>query len=709
MKIARVLIRVNLCYTYLKYKSGDGSMDNIKTRLKSDDAKSEITDVNTSYISKIQTIYSKDEQILVCLSSAPSNEQVIRTGARMAEAFHSGFIALYVETSDDELNIEKKQALLHNIKVAEDLGGFVVTVYGDDIPLQIAEYAKVSGVSKIIIGRTNNKKRIYSPRKNYVDRLMQLVPSVEIHIIPDNKPLYPEKHRSKGKRPTMSKIDLFKSIFILLGTSFIGWLFYKAGFSEANHITVYIIGVLFTSLWTNGKIYGVLASFIHVIVFNLFFTEPRFSLKAYDNGYPITFLIMLIASFITSSLAMRVKTGARQVAQKAYRTEVLLETSRKLQKADSTVAILEATSEQLRKLLNRTILFYAVDKEGILSVPQIFQEGDKIDMDEFINDKEAEVAKWVYRHNKRAGATTDVYSNAKCLYLSIRGIQNVSLGVVAIDMNNDSNIDAFVKNLMFAMLDESGLIIERYILNEAKKEVEMKANQEELRANLLRAISHDLRTPLTNISGSAGILMNNKVVLDESKKGELYAGIYDDSQWLINLVENLLSITRIDNGTMGLHMEPELLDEIFHEALLHLDRKASEHVISYSLSDDLLMAMMDSRLIVQVIINIVNNAIKYTGEGSTIKLYAEKIDENVVVSILDNGPGIKEEAKEKLFNMFYTVNKIHGDDRRGLGLGLSLCKSIIAAHGGIMGVKDNNPSGTIFYFTLLSTEVNTYE
>lgn len=681
-------------------------MDKVETRLKKVDKGPEKAEVKSN-ISKRQT---KDEQILVCLSSAPSNAHVIRTGARMAEAFGSGFIALHVETSEsNELISEEKQALLYNIKIAEDLGGVVATVYGDDIPLQIAEYVKVSGVSKIIIGRSNNKKRNFSPIKSYVDRLMQLIPNVEIYIIPDNKPPYSKKHRVKSRTPAMSLIDLYKSIFILLGTSFIGWLFYKAGFSEANHITVFIIGVLFTSLWTNGKIYGVMASLINVLVFNLFFTEPRFSLKAYDNGYPITFLIMLIASFITSSLAMRVKTQARQVAQKAYRTEVLLETSRKLQKADSTVSILEATSEQLRKLLNRTILFYAVDKEGILSVPQIFLEGDKIYMDEFINDEEEKVAKWVYQHNRRAGATTDVYSDARCLYLSIRGIQNVSLGVVGIDMNNESNLDAFVKNLMFAMLDESGLIIERYILNEAKKEVEMKASQEELRANLLRSISHDLRTPLTNISGSAAILMKNKVVLDESKMLELYAGIYDDSQWLINLVENLLSITRIENGTMGLHMEPELLDEIFHEALLHLDRKASEHVISYSLSDDLLMAMMDSRLIVQVIINIVNNAIKYTGEGSTIKLYAEKIDGNVVVSILDNGPGIKEEAKEKLFDMFYTVNKIHGDDRRGLGLGLSLCKSIITSHGGILGVKDNYPSGTIFYFTLLSTEVNTYE
>ena len=170
--------------------------------------------------------------------------------------------------------------------------------------------------------------------------------------------------------------------------------------------------------------------------------------------------------------------------------------------------------------------------------------------------------------------------------------------------------------------------------------------------------------------------------------------------WLINLVENLLSVTRIEDGTMNIHMEPELLEEVIGEALRHIHRKSSEHTIRVKLADDLMMARMDSRLIIQVIINIVDNAIKYTPPGSTILL---------VVEIADNGAGIADEAKKRLFDMFFTASKTVADSRRSLGLGLALCKSIISAHGGTISVEDNRPHGAIFRFTLLAEEVPIHE
>ena len=174
-------------------------------------------------------------------------------------------------------------------------------------------------------------------------------------------------------------------------------------------------------------------------------------------------------------------------------------------------------------------------------------------------------------------------------------------------------------------------------------------------------------------------------------------------------MENLLSVSRIENGTIRLKMEPELLEEVFQEALTHLDRKAKEHTITVELPDDMLMAKMDARLIVQVVINIVNNAIKYTPPGSHVQVSARKRGESVEVRIADDGPGISDEAKAKLFDMFYTANNARGDGRRGLGLGLSLCRSIVQAHGGAIAVEDNYPNGSIFSFTLPLAEVNTDE
>jgi two-component system sensor histidine kinase KdpD len=253
---------------------------------------------------------------------------------------------------------------------------------------------------------------------------------------------------------------------------------------------------------------------------------------------------------------------------------------------------------------------------------------------------------------------------------------------------------------MSAILNECGLALEKMQLEEAKNEISLQAQQEQLRSNLLRTISHDLRTPLTSISGNAEILLANAEVIDDNQKNKLYADIYDDSMWLINLVENLLSITRIENGNMVLNMQPELLEEVITEAISHMSRRKLEHQIIVEQDNDFLIAKMDSKLIIQVLINIIDNAIKYTPVNSVIKVSVTKENQRAVIEISDNGDGITNEAKEKLFEMFYTANSSSLDGRRGMGLGLTLCKSIITAHGGTFTVRDNKPQGTIFRFDL---------
>lgn len=194
-------------------------------------------------------------------------------------------------------------------------------------------------------------------------------------------------------------------------------------------------------------------------------------------------------------------------------------------------------------------------------------------------------------------------------------------------------------------------------------------------------------------------------MLDEAKKQRLYADIYDDSMWLVQLVENLLSITRLENGGLDLRIQPELLEEVAGEALQHLNRRSAEYPIRVDIEDDLLMAKMDSRLITQVIINIVNNAVKYTPPGTDITLSARREGDTVRVEIADTGPGIPQEAQGRLFQMFYTAGNDRGDGRRGLGLGLALCKSIVEAHGGEIGMRANEPHGSVFFFTLQAEEI----
>lgn len=663
--------------------------------------------VQSSMPSKNSSPYTS-EHILVCLSSSPSNTRVIRTAARMADAFHGAFTALFVETpGTQELEDKNKTPLRENLRLAEQLGAQIATVYGDDIPGQIAEYAKASRISKIVIGRSARLRKWFT-KTNFVDKLTSLAPTIDIYIIPDTQPSSPINNFKFAKPSNLSLGDMAKSITLLLTCTLIGLLFKHWNFSMANIITVYILGVQLNAIVTRGRIYSAVSSILSVLIFNYFFTEPRFSLQAIDPGYPVTFLVMLSAAIITGTLTKQVKEQARQSAQKAYRTEVLLETSRKLQQAKDKADILSETAQQMVKLLDRTVIFYSAQQDT-LSEPLVFsKEGATADFQVYLGADEHAVAEWVYKNNKRAGATTNTLSAAKCLYLAVRGGDTV-LAVAAVVMDKEAPLEAFEKSLMIAMLGECGMVLEKERLNETQKQISIQIQQEQLRANLLRAISHDLRTPLTSISGNAGILMGNLQALSEEQKKSLYTDIYDDSMWLINLVENMLSITRIDNGTLNLNMQPELLDEVISEALLHINRNSVEYKIETILEDELLMAKMDSRLIIQVLINIVDNAIKYTPPGSHITISAKHENQMILVEISDDGPGISGEAKARLFDMFYTADKLRGDGRRGLGLGLYLCKAIINAHGGKIYVKDNVPHGTVFCFTLQAEEVNVHE
>ena len=238
-----------------------------------------------------------------------------------------------------------------------------------------------------------------------------------------------------------------------------------------------------------------------------------------------------------------------------------------------------------------------------------------------------------------------------------------------------------------------------------KQRIEESVRQETLRANLLHSISHDLRTPLTSISGNAALLMEAGGQLDDERRRALYASINDDSNWLNGLVENLLTITRTENGAMKLNLQDELMADAIEEALRHTDRGAAKRHLRTGIEDDLLMVRMDAALIVQVLINLVNNAVKYTPEGTSIVIGAKQEGGSALVWVEDDGAGILEGAEDRIFDMFYTGVKRSPDSRRGIGLGLALCKSIVQAHGGQIGVENVSPHGARFWFTLPIAEV----
>ena len=605
-----------------------------------------------------------EEHILVGLSSAPSNARIIRTAATMAAAFNGSFTALFVRTPTyDAMPDADKKRLHQNTKLAEELGATVETVFGDDVSYQIAEYARLSGVTKIVVGRSAATRKRPWGKPTLTEKLTAVAPNLDIHIIPDasvDGTYRPKKARQKLEIKTLLR-DFGITLAILFLTTVVCFGLSQLGFSEVNIMTVYLLSVLLTSIVTSSWSCYVLSSVGSVLVFNYIFITPYFSFDFYAQGFPVTVFITLVAALIVGTLTDRMKRHSKHSAQAAYRTNLLLETDQLLQKAVTDEEVLQVAKTQVSKLLGQ---------EAAVLPSMTAAE---------IKDKQLHPIK----------------------------VRSRVYGAVVID--GAEPLEAFDNSVMLSILGECALALESRRNEREKEEAKLQAENEKLRATLLRSISHDLRTPLTAISGNASILLSDSESLDLKTRKRIYGDIYDDSAWLYNLVENLLAVTKIEEGRLKLRKQPQLVEEIVSEAIHHLSRKKSEHTITVAHENDLLLAKCDARLIVQVIINLVDNAIKYTPEGSAIGITSRTEDGMAVISVSDNGGGISDSEKKKVFQMFYTGSHSVADSRRSLGLGLSLCKAVVEAHGGRITVSDNLPKGTVFTFTLPSGEVELHE
>lgn len=649
-------------------------------------------------------VREKQQHILVCLSSSPSNKRIIDEAANLANAFHAEFTALYVSNvRENSLNEVDRVRLQNNIRYAEDKGAEITTVIGENISFQIAEFARISGVTKIVIGRSNTKKFHFWDKQTLTEQLIMIAPHVDIYIIPDSKMDIKENRKirlTEYMRPT--KKDILITITLLLVTTVLGLCFSCSGFTEANIITVYIFGVLLNAVLTKSHFCSLISSLCSVLLFNYIFTEPRYTFHAYEPGYYVTFIIMLLAALLTGSLAYRLKDSARESARDAYRTKVLFDTNQLLQKSRTYDDVLQVMANQVVLLLDKDIVIYPVKNERI-DKGYIYEKEVYGNSAIYMDDSEDEVVQWVLKNKKRAGATTKKFSKAKHLYLAVRN-NDVVYGILGILVEREP-LSSFEYSVLLSILGECALALVNLDNEKAKEEASMIARKEKLRANLLRTISHDLRTPLTSISGNACNLCNHYEMLDDETRKQIFSDIYDDSEWLIQLVENLLSVTRIENGEMKLNQSIEIMDDVIDEALKHIDRNKVEHDIEVCRPEELIIANIDAKLIIQVVINIVNNAIKYTQAGSVIKIEYGNKNDMVYVNISDNGPGMDDAIKEHVFDMFYTGQNEIADSKRSMGLGLALCKSVVEAHGGSIEVKDNIPCGCIFTFYLKKGEV----
>ena len=628
----------------------------------------------------------QNSHILVCLSSSTSNAKVIHAAARIAAAFQGTFSALFVETPGyAQLSDDDKKRLHSNMNLAEKLGAKIETAIGDDVPYQIAEYARLSDVSCIVIGQTNTVGGLLRRKRSLTDRLINYAPDLDYFIIPDHGTRVYVARKAPESNRKRAIIDTGISLAAL----------------GANIIMVYLLGLLTVSISTAHRAFSLIWAVVSVLLFDLLFTTPRFTFYAYGTGYPVTFLVMFAAAFLISTLAIRLKRNARQSAQTARRVSVVLETDRQLSKSKSKEEILSVLAGQLTQLLKRSLVVYPAE-DGRLGDPVFYPAAE--DTTPYRMERERQAVEWAFAQRKRAGATTNRYPQSSYLYYSMR-VQEHVYGVVGVAVH-DSPLDASEESMLASVVGECSLALENARNAREKEESMVLAENERLRANLLRAVSHDLRTPLTSIMGNADNLLSSGESMDRNTQRQLYSDIYTDAQWLTGMVENLLSASRMEDGSLKLNMNTELMDDMIAEAVRHMGRRLDGFHLDIHRAEALLFIQADARLIVQVIINLLDNAIKYAPAGTGIEISTREAHGNVLVRIADEGPGIPEDQKPHVFDLFYSGNNLTGDSRRGLGLGLALCQSIMKAHNGTITVHDSMPHGAVFELTFPKAEVN---
>lgn len=343
-------------------------------------------------------------------------------------------------------------------------------------------------------------------------------------------------------------------------------------------------------------------------------------------------------------------------------------------------------------------------QENKLSTPFIYTviKGGK-DRSLLNKDEEA-AAYWTFVNDKESGAGTNTFYGAKGYYIPLKSHGKI-LGVLGISCINGT-LKPKQKFIFETVASQIYIALDREILAETQKKSNLEIESERLRSNLLRSISHDLRSPLAGIKGAVSTIIETGNLISEETKGELLQGIYDDTEWLIRLVENLLSMTRFDGGNLKVRKSIEIVEEVVYEAVQRTAKRFRDYKMEVTVPEEVIMVPMDGSLIEQVLINLFDNAVKFTPKGSLIEVKIYENNKNVIFEVIDNGMGISEEILPHIFERFFTNGDKISDSRRGVGLGLAICKSIVEAHGGTISAHNKDEGGAVFRFNIPKEEMS---
>lgn len=639
----------------------------------------------------ISATWPASERLLVCVGPNPASERLIRAARRMAAGLRAQWVAVYVETpAHVDLPEADRRAIADNMRLAEGLGGRTVILSGADVARQLVLYAREHNVGRILAGKPTHPRWRDRLRGSLVDALVRGSGDIDVYVISGDASHHPGKAPPPVPFQPRSKATAYGSavaiVLLLTGLCSIMSPF----FVPTNLVMVYLLGVTFVAT-RSPRGPAALASVLSVAAFDFFFVPPQLTFAVADSEYLLTFAVMLLVALLISTLASRARTQADMVRQRERRTAALYAMSRDLAGAQSVDDVGLTSSRHVEDAMGGQAFVLAVGPAGLL-----LETSARVRIAPLLDRDEA-VARWVLDHRRPAGLGTDTLPASSALFLPLVG-SNQSLGVLGVRPPSGPPFTPDQMQLLEALAGQTAAALDRVRLLEKAQRAQVEVETERLRNTLLSSVSHDLRTPLASITGAASSLLDAGGQVDEAGRRDLLETIHEEAFRLNRLVGNLLDMTRLESGSLKPAKEWLPIEEVIGGALTRLEPALQGRPVEIDLPDDLPLAPIDGLLIEQVLVNLVENAIKYTPASSPVSISARGGPQELIVEVSDRGPGIPPGEEERVFDKFH---RVEGAGRpAGAGLGLTICRGIVTAHGGTLGVRNRAGGGASFRFTI---------
>ncbi|MGM9529726.1 MAG: ATP-binding protein [Phascolarctobacterium sp.] len=649
-------------------------------------------------------------RVMVCAGFSPFASQLILQGHRMAQGLHSELLVVNIETPEHRFPVgdRERERIWQDFKLAHDLGGKVRSVYGEDVVDTILETARQYNVTAIVVGKSRHNSWQDYFRRSLVDRLIDQSESIPVYVMKvDATGRQPSvvNTNARGVAKSFGSKQVAYSLLMLAAITLL--MLPLRPFMELLNIgLLYLAPVLVSAMWWGRKA-SYFTALCSILAFEFFFLAPTYTFRIDNLRYIWGFVIFFLVASLVGERTEKLRHEVEQTSRREQDINSLYQFSKDVVVEDDEKAIATAFDEHVGSYLQRDLWVLLPDGKGKFLEQLFYDSQQKHTSDQAaLSNEEQVVAAWCWRNSCVAGRSTDTLPNAEHLFLPVVQ-EHSTLAVVGLPMEQKLLVPE-ERALLEAWLSLLGMLLAKAKLAKQAKEIAILQESDDLRNAILNSVSHELRTPLASIMGAVYTLQDARIKCDVTMQHQLLQTISTSSKRMEHIIENFLDTARITSGMVKLKRDWCDLEEIIGGALRRWGAHERKALVRCELPEDLPLFIGDSGLLEHVVLNYVDNAAKYSPQGSEIVLKAEADEEYLTLQVIDNGYGFADDEKEHLFEKFYRGKCT--DKARGTGLGLPICKTIVEAHGGqVWAEHRNNGEGSVFAFKLPLTKGDNHD